>query len=154
MASGPVTQLRMLSIQPICIITPGRAVHASDSLQRVSGKHDTVRRCQSTWAPAPFSASGSARQKQNRVGVGGCVSGSKHTPAADVTEPRLPRGILNSGESLALMVTIHNQNGRGGKTPRAAQNDTLQRKDRTTPRSCSLTLTMSSFREERAVQLF
>ena len=107
-----------------------------------------------TWDPAPFSASSSKWQRQNSVGVGGRVSDSKHTPAPDVTKPRLPLGILNSGESLALIVTIHNQNFRRGKTPRAAENDTLQRKDRKMPGSHSLNLTMSSFREKRAVQLF
>ena len=44
------------------------------------------------------------------MGVGGHVSGSEDTPAADVTAPRLPFGTLNSGESLTLMITIHNQN--------------------------------------------
>lgn len=84
------------------------------------------------------------------MGVDGPVSGSKYTPAADITEPRLPLGIFNSGDSFALMVTIHNQNFRRGETPRAAQNDTLQLKDRKTSGSHSLNLTM----RKEAVPLF
>lgn len=42
--------------------------------------------------------------------MGRHVSGSKDAQAADVTVPRLPLDKLNSGESLALMITIHNEN--------------------------------------------
>lgn len=81
--------------------------------------------CNNTWDPALFSASSSKWQKQNSVGVGRHVSASRHIRAADVREPRLPLGILNSGDTFSLAITIQNQNLRG-KTPMVAQNDILQ----------------------------
>lgn len=104
-----------------------------------------------TWVLALFSTSSSKWQKQNSVGVGGRVPGSKDPPAADGTAPHLPLDILNSGESLTLMITIHNQNVWRGKAPNCTE---WQRKDRKTPRSHWLNLTMRPFREKRAVQLF
>lgn len=89
--------------------------------ENVNGKHYTV--MLQYWDPALFSTSSSKWQKQSSVGVGGHVSGSKDTPAADVTASRLPLDILNSGESLTLMITTHNQNVWRGKTPKAVKND-------------------------------
>lgn len=58
----------------------------------------------------PYSALPALNDKSKIVWVWVGMSGSKDTPAADVTAPRPPLDILNSGESLALMITIHNQN--------------------------------------------
>lgn len=133
-------------------VAPSWAMHFSDLLKRVRGKHYTEMWSYNTWDPAPFSASSSEWHKHTLwawVGVWFQAQASSWCQ-----ETRLPLGIFNSSESLALMVTIHNRSFRRGKTPKAAQNDTLQRKDRKTPRSRSLNITMRPFREKRVVQHF
>lgn len=135
------------------IITPSWAMCFSDFLKRVSGKHYTEMWSYNTGILFR-SALPALNDKSKLCGCGWVHVWFQAQASSWCQETRLPLGIFNSGESLALMVTIHNQSFRRGKTPKAAQNDTLQRKDRKTPGGHSLNITMRSFREKRVVQLF
>lgn len=139
--SDSMTQVRMLSIHASHSHYNPQLGHAFLRLWKESVENIT-RRCGLTIPGILLrSVLPVLNDKSKLCGCGWVCVWFQAQPSSWCQETRLPLGIFNSSESLALMVTIHNQSFRRGKTPK-------------TPRSHSLNVTMRSFREKRVVQLF